>query len=133
MRDLKQALERIESRLKNIYPNVLPSTIDSIEELIKSLSVRWDDEKVQFRPEKKRWDQTDIVLITYADQVAQTDSPHTPTLESLKTFLNRYSIPEFINTVHLLPFYPFTLMMDSRSSITMTWRMARAVGTTSID
>ena len=108
MRDLKQALERIESRLKNIYPNVLPSTIDSIEELIKSLSVRWDDEKVQFRPEKKRWDQTDIVLITYADQVAQTDSPHTPTLESLKTFLNRYSIPEFINTVHLLPFYPFT-------------------------
>lgn len=108
MRDLKQALERIESRLRKIYPNVLPTTIESIEELIKSLSVRWDVEKKQFRPEKKRWDQTDIVLITYADQVAETDSPQTPTLESLKTFLNRYSIPEFINTVHLLPFYPFT-------------------------
>lgn len=108
MRDLNQALERIESRLNKIYPNVLPNVIDSIEELIKSFSVKLDEGKNQFQPDKKNWDHTDIVLITYADQVAETDSPKTPTLATLRRFLNRYSVPEFINTVHLLPFYPFT-------------------------
>ena len=112
MRDLKQALERIESRLQKIYPNVSLDVIKSIEELITSFSGQ-SDEHAPLQPEKKAWDQQDVVLITYADQIAEADglpsSPlATPTLATLKKFLNRYSVPNFINTVHLLPFYPYT-------------------------
>ncbi|GAA4433743.1 alpha-amylase family glycosyl hydrolase [Bremerella cremea] len=58
-------------------------------------------------PAAKRigWDETDVVLITYADQVY---GPDKPPLAVLREFLVQHGYQDLINTVHLLPFYPYT-------------------------
>ncbi len=51
------------------------------------------------------WDQRDVVLITYADQVRGTDeSP----LRAQQRFLLDQSLDQVIRCVHLLPFCPYT-------------------------
>ena len=49
------------------------------------------------------WDQRDVMLICYGDQVQATGRPH---LQSLLDFLTSYDIPRFIRHLHLLPFFP---------------------------
>lgn len=56
-------------------------------------------------PKRTGWDQRDIVLITYADQVRDSDA--TP-LAALRDFLVDHAYHQRINTVHLLPFFPYT-------------------------
>ena len=46
----------------------------------------------------------DVVLITYADQV---QNPPEPPLQELDAFLSSH-IGGLVNSVHLLPFYPFS-------------------------
>ncbi len=62
-----------------------------------------------FRPPASRrsslWDQRDVVLITYADQVQQADCPP---LQSLRQFLLDHSLDRLFTTVHLLPFFPYS-------------------------
>ena len=55
--------------------------------------------KEEFQP-----DQKDIILITYGDQFNQIDRKP---LQSLCDFLDKY-LEDIINTVHILPFYPFS-------------------------
>jgi glucosylglycerate phosphorylase len=50
-----------------------------------------------------RWDQRDITLICYGDQVQTPGRPH---LETLQHFLTAHDFPRFIRHLHLLPFFP---------------------------
>lgn len=50
------------------------------------------------------WDQTDIVLIAYGDQIASAAGA-TP-LQTMLEFLQEHQLPELINTIHFLPFFP---------------------------
>ena len=61
-------------------------------------------------PEPKRvsWDETDVVLITYADQVFGSNPQEKHPLAVLREFLVHHNYQDCINTVHLLPFYPYT-------------------------
>lgn len=52
-----------------------------------------------------RWSEGDIVLITYADQLSSADA--TP-LGALHRWLKRERLDGLLNTVHLLPFCPYT-------------------------
>ncbi len=52
-----------------------------------------------------RWDERDVVLITYGDQIRQDDC--TP-LASLRRFLMDYQLVDVFSTVHVLPFFPYT-------------------------
>lgn len=52
---------------------------------------------------RRGWDQRDVVLITYADQIQQTTQPPLP---SLADFLRDHGLDQVISTLHLLPFYP---------------------------
>ena len=52
---------------------------------------------------KSAWDERDVVLITYADQLQQDNAP---TLKALSRFLDETGLDQLINTVHLLPFFP---------------------------
>ena len=57
------------------------------------------------RSQQKLWNERDVVLITYADQVRQSDgSP----LTALNRFLLDHQLDECIHTVHLLPFFPYS-------------------------
>jgi len=51
------------------------------------------------------WDETDVVLITYADQIR---SPTASPLQTLRQFLSRHGLHNQLACVHLLPFCPFT-------------------------
>ncbi len=55
-------------------------------------------------PRKKGWDETDIVLITYADQFS---APGEKRLATLQRFFNDWLKP-FFSHIHLLPFYPWS-------------------------
>lgn len=53
----------------------------------------------------KGWDQGDVVLITYGDQVSSAGASP---LATLGGFLAGHSLHECFNTVHLLPFFPYS-------------------------
>ena len=53
----------------------------------------------------KGWDQGDVVLITYGDQVSSAGASP---LATLGRFLAGHSLHECFNTVHLLPFFPYS-------------------------
>jgi sucrose phosphorylase len=52
----------------------------------------------------ERVNETDVILITYADMVQEEDIP---SLESLTGFLKDYTA-EIVSTVHILPFFPYS-------------------------
>lgn len=55
--------------------------------------------------EVELWNEQDVVLITYGDQVRSGDQP---ALQAQNDWLLDQSLDEVISTVHLLPFFPYT-------------------------
>ena len=51
------------------------------------------------------WDESTIVLITYGDQIRDEG---VPSLRSLRNFLVEHQLDRSINTVHLLPIFPYS-------------------------
>lgn len=56
------------------------------------------------RPHKSLWDQSDIMLITYADTLRRSDEAP---LETLHNFVKNI-LSDSISAVHLLPFFPYS-------------------------
>jgi sucrose phosphorylase len=52
---------------------------------------------------ERGWDQRDVLLICYGDQVQAPGQPH---LQSLLEFLTSQDLPRVIRWLHLLPFFP---------------------------
>ena len=51
------------------------------------------------------WDERDVVLITYGDQLSETGwSP----LACLQRFLLEHHLNELLTTLHILPFFPYS-------------------------
>ncbi|UCZ52833.1 sugar phosphorylase [Bacillus shivajii] len=58
-----------------------------------------------FHEEGKTWvDESDVMLITYGDQIKENDKPN---LQSLHEFMNEY-LDGVVSAVHILPFYPYS-------------------------
>lgn len=55
-----------------------------------------------FQQISERWNETDVMLITYGNSIIRTEEPP---LETLKAFVDHY-LPGMINTIHVLPFFP---------------------------
>ncbi|HJN07694.1 MAG TPA: sugar phosphorylase [Pirellulaceae bacterium] len=92
-------IDALRSRLTTLYEDRADECLSKLLQLVEQ----------HFRrlPADSRcgWDERDVVLITYGDQV-QSDS-RTP-LAELQNFLVGHRLDELIRTVHLLPFYPFS-------------------------
>ena len=56
------------------------------------------------KPNVTKWDQRDIILITYANSIVEKEKIP---LQSLFVFLNNY-VGKYINSVHILPYFPFS-------------------------
>ncbi|WP_428738909.1 alpha-amylase family glycosyl hydrolase [Sulfurimonas sp.] len=94
----KERLQIIQDSLKFVYNEEdATAAYEKILELI---------EKYKKRIESKPYvlTQKDIILITYGDQIFHEGET---ALATLKRFLDEY-VEEYINTVHILPFYPFS-------------------------
>lgn len=98
----KRHLEAIRERFARIYGE---ERADVCLERFTMLVGRYGTGGEKFiDPPDSLWDETDIVLITYADMVQR---PGEPTLQTLARFC-RERLKGAIKTVHLLPFYPWT-------------------------
>ena len=92
-------MQKIKSLLAAIYDgeldeSVVDSVIYKIEQSKKSIT----------RLRKPQWDESDVVLITYADQFHNNNEK---TLKTLSDFYNRWLTNTFSH-IHLLPFYPWS-------------------------
>jgi len=90
--------QRMQQRLNFVYgPAVGGPVAQRIAKLIESYA--------QKMPQPRSgWDQSDAMLITYADSIV---APDEPPLGTLNRFLGRH-VGDRLSFIHLLPFYPFT-------------------------
>ena len=90
---------RALERLVQLYGEDASACLNRIAELGST------NDSLPSRSQDELWNERDVVLITYADQVRRADgSP----LAALNRFLLDHHLNECINTVHLLPFFPYS-------------------------
>lgn len=98
----QELLARIQTRLERLYG------IDNITRLMERIGVFTTrycvDHKQTDAQEKRYWDQTDSLLISYGD-IVQTDGEKP--LTTLQRFLAT-QLHHSIEIVHLLPFFPYS-------------------------
>ena len=88
----------IMARLEKIYVDV---SDDIYNEILKRIN-HYDflfNQKIE-----KRWDQSDVILITYGDSVIEKNKNP---LQTLYQFIRQY-LHESISGVHILPFFPYS-------------------------
>ena len=88
---------KLEQRLRFIYKEKYNSGI--VEALQKTISKYKKQES-----KKAKWDEKDIILITYGDSVKEENKIP---LQTLKSFLKK-NLKEQISIVHILPFFPYS-------------------------
>ncbi len=92
-------VKSVKSRLKLIYGDLpLPDNLFS-QFLDRIESLRSSEDQIQ-----EKWNEKDIILITYGDSIKSSNQ--TP-LKTLKTFLDKH-LERSVNTVHILPFFPYS-------------------------
>lgn len=90
---------RLQARLEVLYGEQASDVLPKLQQLIEVYRTRISP------PQKLAWDERDVVLITYGDQIrAAGETP----LATLKRFLMLTGLNRHINTVHLLPFFPYS-------------------------
>ena len=97
---LSQLEQRLIGHLQVLYPHL------DAGELTRNCLNTFDlDPKTESpQPHRNLWDQSDIMLITYADTLRRDDE--TP-LNTLHNFV-KTELAECISAVHLLPFFPYS-------------------------
>ena len=90
-------LDKIESRLRFIYKeNYSDALTQSFSELVSACKKKDTG--------TAKWDEKDVVLITYGDSVKTEDEMP---LQTLRSFLNK-ELKEQLTVVHILPFFPYS-------------------------
>ncbi|AKE95852.1 sugar phosphorylase [Cronobacter sakazakii] len=92
-------LDAIKNLIARIYGDGF--TTSHYETLEKHIS---ETRKAITVPRKNGWDETDVVLITYADQFS---APGEKRLATFQRFFEKWLKPYFSH-IHLLPFYPWS-------------------------
>lgn len=89
---------RLQTLLSELYADRAPDIGDRI---MARLAQFMAAEDTAVPP---RWNEGDILLITYGDSLQENDRPP---LQTLRTFLNDH-LAEAISGVHVLPFFPYS-------------------------
>ncbi|KAB1490825.1 alpha-amylase family glycosyl hydrolase [Cronobacter sakazakii] len=92
-------LDAIKNLIARIYGDGF--TTSHYETLEKHIS---ETRKAITVPRKKGWDETDVVLITYADQFS---APGEKRLATFQRFFEKW-LKTYFSHIHLLPFYPWS-------------------------
>jgi sucrose phosphorylase len=96
--DQQQLIEDMLPQLQFIYPDAYDAVCTKILRLLSNYTTGTNQDL------GKRWDENDILLITYGDSIV--DNEHVP-LRTLDNFINKY-MQDCISDVHILPFFPFS-------------------------
>jgi len=90
-------IKKIEDRLRFIYKEKYTNTIlESLLEVISNYSLIVN--------EGDKWDEKDVVLITYGDSIKNNNERP---LQTLKSFLDAH-LQDELSVVHILPFFPYS-------------------------
>ncbi|WP_319380338.1 sugar phosphorylase [Thiomicrorhabdus sp.] len=91
-------LQQIQARLNRVYPET------SAEEAYQGILAAIDAAGMMKPCSKVKWDQKDVLLITYGDTFLNEEEMP---LSTLKKFLSSY-VKDAVNCVHVLPFFPYS-------------------------
>lgn len=91
-------MTNLRKRLSRLYSE------DVVESLATRIEARVNQTKQRKLVRKDKWDEKDIVLITYGDQFKEESKKTVPTF---KKMYDRYLKSTF-EVVHFLPFYPYS-------------------------
>lgn len=89
---------KIEQRLVRLYG-------DRASEAAQAILAAFERVELADATSGERWNERDVVLITYGDQIS---SDELNPLQTLQRFLTERDLPRLINTVHFLPCFPYT-------------------------
>ncbi len=111
MSDSKRTSKKLENlrnilnqQLTSIYQDVdLAITFDELSDKLISL-MRLEQTCYHPIAGQNKWSEEDVILITYADSLLETDKKP---LLTLQHFIDNY-LGESINSVHILPFFPYS-------------------------
>ena len=90
---------RIAEKLRHLYGGRAEETLRRIDGLVEGYPKLGSTEQTPL------WNERDVVLITYGDQIRELSQ--TP-LATLHSFLQQHRLHESINALHLLPFFPYS-------------------------
>lgn len=96
---IAQFIEAVTPRLEKLYgEQQAPLLLDVIISLLQSHIA------VTRVLRTERWDEKDVILITYGDSIRTVDKPP---LQTLKQFLDDH-LGGLVSTIHILPFFPYS-------------------------
>ena len=98
---LADRVPSLKTRLSTIYQDQATAALAAIDAEFADLF----DEPTPSPTEGAKWDERDVVLITYADQLSAEGA--TP-LAALREWLVGQGLDRVLSTVHLLPFCPYS-------------------------
>ncbi len=90
-------MDIIKQHIENLYPHQSKETLSAIGKLVDEYRVLIEKRSFQLSEE-------DVILIAYADSFKNKQEP---VLSTLKKVCSTH-LSSMINTIHILPFYPFT-------------------------
>jgi glycosidase len=97
----KTILRRIEGRFRILYGDQAPHLVNRLFMLVGRYGVGLNG---MSNGQGAQWNQTDRVLITYGDMVRRDGESPLHTLD----YVVRERLHGMVNTVHILPFYPYS-------------------------
>ncbi len=96
--DEKLLTDAIMPHLQVIYPHACHEVCARILNLLAIQT------PIRNQAHAKRWDENDVLLITYGDSIVETEQT---ALHTLDDFIDKY-LHECISDVHILPFFPYS-------------------------
>ncbi len=97
--------EKLVKRLQTLYGDLASADmLLRIEQLIAKYQLAISKNR-SARNQGHLWDESTVVLITYGDQIQDAKIP---ALRTLRNFLVEYQLDQSIDTVHLLPIFPYS-------------------------
>lgn len=93
---------KLQARLNRIYKNDILA--DSVACDLVRLCQKFSETRQAKEPRKQRWDEQDVILITYGNSI---QAPGEVPFRTLANFLREH-LADTLNSVHLLPFFPYS-------------------------
>lgn len=100
---LDELEKRLIGSLDFIYPDI--DTVFLARQLIETMGL--DDQCQQPQDHQNNWDESDVLLITYADSILNPARQDEKPLVTLYNFL-KSRLQDRISCVHILPFFPYS-------------------------
>jgi glycosidase len=117
MAQLEELSSRLRPRLQFLYGARADECLPDLLRVCSRYDGLWK------RQRSAMWDERDVILISYADQV-RADNEHP--LSTLRAFLHSMNLPRVFRVLHLLPFYPAT--SDDGFSVVNYWQVDPGFG-----